>query len=152
MMGRETLAVKLKDSSPQDTTSTNVGQKTCVCVCVTTRCYTLGTGHLRRYKRPVVYMNWVKKDQIRPKSTFISKMDQSSKYDSCTYIYTPFEMRWVSKWRQYFRFYVNYPFKGPSWDSLHGLRLFDSHTMIPDHLSGLAHMPTSQRKSDPTSH
>lgn len=49
MMGRETLAVKLKDSSPQDTTSTNVGQKTCVCVCVreTTHCYTLGTGHLR---------------------------------------------------------------------------------------------------------
>lgn len=78
MMGRETLAVKLKDSSPQDTTSTNVGQKTCICVCVTARRYTLGTGHLRRYKRPVVYMNQVKKDQIRPKAKFVFKMDQSS--------------------------------------------------------------------------
>lgn len=47
MMGRETSAVKLKDSSPQDTTSTNVGQKI---LCVREReCDTL--GHLRRYKR-----------------------------------------------------------------------------------------------------
>lgn len=44
MMGRETLAVKLKDSSPQDTTSTNVGQKTCVCVCVRER--QLAVAHL----------------------------------------------------------------------------------------------------------
>lgn len=38
MMGRETLAVKLKDSSPQDTTSANVGQKILfMCVCVRER-------------------------------------------------------------------------------------------------------------------
>lgn len=43
MMGRETLAVKLKDSSPQDTTSTNVGQKM---LCVRERVGHLAVTHL----------------------------------------------------------------------------------------------------------
>lgn len=45
MMGRETLAVKLKDSSPQDTTSTNVGRKI-LCMCVTDRERHLAVTHL----------------------------------------------------------------------------------------------------------